>query len=69
MYMDRMEIIHNFRNKIRRNELKVSNHHYIFMGGDFNIVVDKNVDTLNVQNVNNSTARSEIFLSGIIKPK
>lgn len=69
--MDRMEIIHNFRNRIRRNELKVSNHHsdYIFMGGDFNIVVDKNVDTLNVQNVNNSTARSEIILSGIIKPK
>lgn len=39
----------------------VSNNHYIIMGGDFNMVMDKNLDTMNYKNLNNPKARSELI--------
>ena len=31
------------------------------MGGDFNMVMDKNLDTMNYKNLNNPKARSELI--------
>lgn len=31
------------------------------MGGDFNMVIDKNLDTMNYKNLNNPKARSEFI--------
>ena len=39
----------------------VSNNHFIIMGGDFNIVMDKNLDTMIYKNLNNPKARSELI--------
>lgn len=56
--MDRMKTIHNFFEDIGK---KLKRYYYIIMSGDFNTVMDKNLDTINHKNLNNLKARPELI--------